>query len=100
MIPTDRKPTHPGEILLKDFLEPIGMTASDLADELNIDEEYMSGLISQKERVEGVVAIKLGKYFNISSEFWVNLQRKYDIATAPRLTDEQVESEYNIIFEL
>lgn len=99
MIPTDRKPTHPGEILLKDFLEPIGMTASDLADELSIDEEYMSGLISQKERVEGVVAIKLGKYFNISSEFWVNLQRKYDTSNAPRLTDEQVESEYNIIFE-
>lgn len=98
MIPTDRKPTHPGEMLLKDFLEPMGMTANDLADELNIDEEYMSGLINQTEKIEGVVAIKLGKYFNISSEFWVNLQRKYDIATAPRLTDDQLESEYNVVF--
>lgn len=86
MIPTDRKPTHPGEILLKDFLEPMGINASDLADGLSIDQEYMSGLIGHTEKIEGVVAIKLGKYFNISSEFWVNLQRKYDMATAPRLT--------------
>lgn len=98
MIPTNRTPTHPGEILLKDFLEPMGMTANDLADELNIDEEYMSGLINQTERIEGVVALKLGKYFNMSSEFWLNLQRKYDVAKAPRLTDEQLETEYNIVF--
>lgn len=99
MIPTNRTPTHPGEMLLKEFLEPMGMTANALADELEIDEEYMTGLINQTERIEGVVAIKLGKYFNISSEFWVNLQNRYDIATAPRLTDEQLEAEYNITFE-
>lgn len=99
MIPTNRTPTHPGEMLLKDFLEPMGITASDLADELNIDEEYMAGLINQTERIEGVVAIKLGKYFKMSSESWLNLQKNYDIATAPRLTDEQLKAEYNITFE-
>ena len=99
MIPTHRIPTHPGEILLKDFLESMGIMSSDLADELEIDQEYMTGLINQTEKIDEAVAIKLGKYFKMSKEFWLNLQKNYDIATAPRLTDEQLEAEYNITFE-
>ena len=99
MIPTNRTPTHPGEMLLKDFLEPMGIISSDLADELEIDQEYMTGLINQTEKIDEAVAVKLGKYFKMSKEFWLNLQKNYDIATAPRLTDEQLEAEYNITFE-
>lgn len=99
MIPTNRTPTHPGEILLKDFLEPMGIISSDLADELEIDQEYMTRLINQTKKIDEVVAVKLGKYFKMSKEFWLNLQKNYDIATAPRLTDEQLEAEYNITFE-
>lgn len=99
MIPTNRTPTHPGEILLKEFLEPMGIISSDLADELEIDQEYMTRLINQTEKIDEVVAVKLGKYFKMSKEFWLNLQKNYDIATAPRLTDEQLEAEYNITFE-
>lgn len=78
MIPTNRTPTHPGEMLLKEFLEPMGITASDLADELEIDQEYMTGLINQQEKIDEAVAVKLGKYFNISKESWLNLQNNYD----------------------
>ena len=80
MIPTHRIPTHPGEILLKDFLEPMGIMSSDLADELEIDQEYMTGLINQTERIDDAVASKVSEYFNISKEFWLNLQSNHDRA--------------------
>jgi len=84
MIPTNRIPSNPGEILLNEFLKPSGMTQSELARTLGIPIQRINTIINGKRGVTAETALLLAKQFKTTPEFWMNLQTAYDLATAAR----------------
>ena len=80
MIPTHRIPTHPGEILLAEFLEPLGLTQVGLAGHLGIPTQRINELVRGKRGVTPDTAWLLGQALGTSPEFWLNLQSARDLA--------------------
>lgn len=80
MLPTNRVPTHPGEILLEDFLKPLGMTQVALADHLGIPIQRINELVRGRRGVTPETAWLLAGAFGTTPEFWVNLQSNHDLA--------------------
>jgi len=81
MIPSHRTPTHPGEILLTEFLEPMGITQVALAAHVEVPTQRINELVRGKRGVTPGTAWLLGQAFKTSPEFWLNLQSAYDLAT-------------------
>ncbi len=82
MIPTDRVPTHPGEMLVEEFLKPLGMTQVDFARHLGVPTQRVNEVVRGKRGVTPETAILFGAAFEISPQYWMNLQTNYDLATA------------------
>jgi addiction module HigA family antidote len=82
MIPTHRAPTHPGEILLEEFLKPLALTQVALAEKLDISQNRLNEIIRGKRGVTADTALRLSKVFKTSPEFWMNLQTAYDLYEA------------------
>ena len=80
MIPTHRTPTHPGEILLTEFLEPMGITQVALAAHVEVPTQRINELVRGKRGVTPDTAWLLGQAFNTSPEFWLNLQSVHELA--------------------
>jgi addiction module HigA family antidote len=80
MIPTNRIPTHPGVILLEEFLEPMNITQVALANHLNIPVQLINEIISGKREITADTAWLLSQAFNTTPQFWMNLQTNYDLA--------------------
>ncbi|MDJ0601565.1 MAG: HigA family addiction module antitoxin [Crocosphaera sp.] len=74
-IPTNRPPTTPGEMLREEFLEPMGLTQQQLANEIGVSYQRVNELINNKRGITTSTALRLGKYFGTSPDFWLNLQR-------------------------
>ena len=70
---------HPGEILEKDFLEPMNFSAYALAKAIGVDQTRISQLIKRKRKVSADTALRLSRYFKMSAEFWLNAQSRYDL---------------------
>jgi len=77
-----RRPTHPGELLQKEFLEPLGITQSQLAKELNTTFRTINQIVNERRNISPEMAIKLARYFGTSEELWLNLQNQYDLYRA------------------
>src|SRR5271165_6837469 len=82
MLPNHRIATHPGQILLQEFLEPLGLTQADLARALAIPLNRVNELVRGKRGITPETAILLAGYFKNSAEFWMNLQTAYDLTRA------------------
>ena len=82
MIPTRRSPTHPGEILLKEFLEPMHLNQVALAHKMNVPIQRINTLINGKRNITAETAILLSNVLKNSPEFWMNLQTAYDLYEA------------------
>jgi len=82
MIPTNRIPTHPGEILREEFLAPMGISQSALAEKLGVSVQRINELTNGKRGVTPETAWLLAGAFGTSPEFWVNLQSAHDLAKA------------------
>ena len=80
MIPSHRIPTHPGEMLLEEFLVPMGITQVQLAAHIGVPTQRVNELIRGKRGVSPDTAWLLSKAFNTTPEFWLNLQAVYDLA--------------------
>ncbi len=78
-IPTDRQPTHPGEMLREEFLIPMNLTQKELADSIQVPYQRINEIISGKRGVTPSTALRLAKYFGMSADFWLNLQIKFDL---------------------
>lgn len=70
---------HPGEVLLEEFLKPLGISAYRLSKDLNIPQTRVSQIIKGKRKVTADTALRLSKYFGNSAQFWLGLQNDYDI---------------------
>ena len=77
-----RKPTHPGQILKEDYLEPLGITITELSKVLDTSKKILSKIINERGAVTPEMALKLSRVFDTSPEFWVTLQRNYDLWVA------------------
>jgi len=79
MLPNHRVSTHPGRVLLQEFLEPLGLTQVKLAKAINIPQNRVNELIRGKRGITPETALLLAEYFKNSAEFWMNLQTAYDL---------------------
>ncbi len=87
MLPTNRIPSHPGEILLEEFLVPAGMTQVGLAEHLGVPVQRINELVRGKRGITSETAWLLAQALGTSPEFWVNLQAAHDLArTRPKRT--------------
>lgn len=77
-----RPPTHPGLMLLEEFLKPLEMTQVELAQAINVPIQRVNEIINQRRGVSPETALRLGKYFDVSASLWLGLQRKYDLWSA------------------
>lgn len=80
MLPTNRIPTHPGEVLLEEFLNPMGLTQVALAKHLGVPVQRINELVKGKRGVTPETAWLLAQAFGTSPEFWINLQSTHDLA--------------------
>ena len=76
------KPVHPGEILLEEFIKPLGISQYRLAKDINVSQMKISEIVNKKRRVTVDTALRLSKYFGVSPEFWMGIQNDYDIENA------------------
>jgi antitoxin HigA-1 len=82
MIPKKRKPSHPGDILLTEFLQPMGISQVELAKRMKVPIQRVNTLVNGKRDVTAETAILLSRTLKTSSEFWMNLQVAYDLYKA------------------
>jgi addiction module HigA family antidote len=82
MIPKHRSPTHPGEILLEEFLKPLELTQVDAAEKMGISQNRLNEVIRGKRGVTADTALRLAKLLKTTPEFWLNLQNAYDLYEA------------------
>ena len=78
-IPTKRAPTHPGEMLLEEFLVPMEITQRDLANAIHVPYQRVNELVNQKRGVTPSTALRLARFFNVSPDFWLSLQMRWDL---------------------
>ena len=75
---------HPGEILLEEFMKPMGISARQLAADIDVSPSRISELVNGKRPVTADTALRLGLFFSMEPRFWLNLQSDFDIRVADR----------------
>jgi antitoxin HigA-1 len=78
-IPSHRPPTHPGEMLLEEFLKPMNLTQRELADAIAVPFQRVNEIINGRRGVSPSTALRLAKFFNMTPDFWLNLQQRWDL---------------------
>ncbi len=73
---------HPGDILLTEFMEPLGLTAYRLAKELHVPQPRIHAVLRGNRGISADTAVRLGIYFKLPAQFWLNLQNEYDLRLA------------------
>lgn len=81
---------HPGEILLEDFLKPMGITARQLAADIDVPPSRISDIVNGRRPITADSAVRLGIFFSMDPRFWVNLQAEYDTRMATRELTEKL----------
>lgn len=85
------KPIHPGEILLEEFMVPMGISINRLARDIAVPPGRISAIVNSKRTITADTALRLGKYFGVSPEVWMGLQGDYDLRVAQRVIGAEVE---------
>ena len=83
-----RIPTHPGGILKRQYMEPLSLTVSDLAGTLGVSRKTLSKIVNERGDVTPAMALRLARAFSTTPEFWINLQRTYDLWEASRKSND------------
>jgi len=81
-IPTHRKPTHPGEMLLEEFLKPMGITQRQLASAIHVSYQRINEIVNKRRGITPGTALRLSKFFDVSPDFWLNMQLRWDLYLA------------------
>ena len=82
---------HPGEILLEDFMRPMGITARQIAADIDVSPSRISEIVHGARPITADTAIRLGLFFRMDPKFWLNLQMEYDIRVAKRTLQKEIE---------
>jgi len=82
-----RPPIHPGEMLREEFLVPMGLSSNALAMAIGVPATRIGEIVNERRGISADTALRLGRYFHMSAEFWMNLQSSYDLESARFVTD-------------
>ncbi|MBI4859267.1 MAG: HigA family addiction module antidote protein [Candidatus Riflebacteria bacterium] len=88
-VPTHREPTHPGEMLLEEFLRPMGLTQPELARGIRVPYQRVNELVNRRRSVTPGTALRLGRFLGTTAAFWMNLQLRWDLY---RATEEEADA--------
>ena len=91
-IPQNRPPTHPGVMLVKEFLEPMGITQRELANAIHVPYQRINELANQRRGITPSTALRLSKFFNNSPDFWLNLQARCDLYKAQKAESRDIKT--------
>ena len=86
-------PVHPGEILRNEFLTPMGISVYELANAIKVPRSRANDIVLGRRAITTDTAMRLGRYFGMSPEFWINLQARYDLDVADRTVRRKIEQE-------
>jgi len=78
-VPTHRAPTHPGEMLLEEFLNPMNLSQRDLADGIRVPYQRVNELVNGRRGITPATALRLARFFGTSPDLWMNLQLRWDL---------------------
>jgi antitoxin HigA-1 len=92
-VPTMRTPTHPGEMLLEEFLNPMGLTQRELANAIHVPYQRINDLVNGRRGITPSTALRLAKFFGMTPDFWMSLQLRWDLYFAQK-------EEMNILQEI
>lgn len=92
LVPTDRVPTHPGEMLLEEFLVPMNLTQRELAKALHVPYQRVNELVNGRRGITPSTALRLARYFDVSPSFWLNLQLRWDLYHAMQSEARELEA--------
>ena len=90
-IPTERAPTHPGEMLLEEFLKPMDLTQQELAQAIRVPYQRVNEIINGRRGVTPSTALRLARYFGMSPDFWLNVQLRWDLYQALQKENRELE---------
>ena len=79
MVEKKLPPIHPGEILLEEFLKPMGLSQYRVANDINVSPRRINEIVHGKRNISADTALRLSRYFGLSERFWMNLQSRYDL---------------------
>jgi len=74
-----RSPVHPGEMLREEFMKPLGISMNGLALELHVPVTRVSEIVNERRGITADTALRLGRYFGTSADFWMNMQKDYEL---------------------
>jgi addiction module HigA family antidote len=89
----DLPPIHPGEQLREEFMKPLGLTAYRLAKDLSVPVTRIQAIIGERRAITGDTALRLGRYFGTTPEFWLNMQRDFELEQAAETLGERLAME-------
>jgi len=87
------KPLHPGEVLLEEFLKPMGISQYRLAKDIGVQPTRINQIVKGRTGISADTALRLGRYFQMSAQFWLNLQAHYDLEVARDALEDRLEQE-------
>ena len=90
-------PIHPGEILMKEFLEPMGITQYRLAKDISVVPRRINEIVHGKRSITADTALRLSRYFGTSEKFWMNLQTRYDMELRRDFLGDRIEKEVVVL---
>ena len=86
-------PLHPGEMLREEFMKPLGLSANALAMELHVPVSRISEILRERRGISGDTALRLARYFNMSPEFWMGIQTRFELDAAADAAGAAIERE-------
>jgi addiction module HigA family antidote len=89
-------PIHPGEILMEEFLKPLGISQYKLAKDINVPARRINEIVHGKRSITPDTALRLSRYFNLSERFWLNLQARYGLEVEKDKLNDRIEAEVKV----
>jgi len=90
-------PIHPGEILREEFLEPMGISQYRLAKDISVPPRRINEIVHGKRSITADTALRLGRFFGMSAQFWLNLQTRYDLEVTEDLLEDRLAEEVHTL---
>ncbi|MBW2438616.1 MAG: HigA family addiction module antidote protein [Deltaproteobacteria bacterium] len=90
-------PIHPGEILIEEFLKPMGLSQYRIAKDISVPPRRINEIVHGKRSISADTALRLGRFFGMSPQFWLNLQTRFDLEVTEDLLAERLEKEVQVL---
>lgn len=90
-------PIHPGEVLIEEFLKPMGISQYRLAKDISVPPRRINEIVHGKRSITADTALRLGRFFEIAPQFWLNLQNRFDLEVAEDLLADRLDKEVHVL---